>query len=310
MLAHRFSVIVLAAAFLCGLAPPSRAQSDAAVAADARQIEDELRAFRDANQKDAVKRVLDDLRANMATVDACLASGANGGFLAVGIGMGCYAVSKEHLMQSLLAAALAGELKEQDIGRKFVEIAQTSAQAAKALRAQRAEMQREYDQTVRQLTSCPLAGTYHNQLAGGGASDWTVDAQGTARESGLGNAIGNASIAGHTLMIQWQTDSGYTGYYRIELDDQCRAGSGQMTQTKVPPGVAPSTLASSFARQGAGSPQPAAAAAGPSPYGGCMIQSSNSCAYTTAEGCASFKGRFCGASPTNPCHPVNGINSC
>ncbi len=77
--------------------------------------------------------------------------------------------------------------------------------------------------------SCTLAGTWSHSTSGGvGSSSWTITNAGRATETGLGGAVGTASLAGKTLRIDWKTSNGYSGFYEWNLDSNCSSGSGKL----------------------------------------------------------------------------------
>lgn len=63
-------------------------------------------------------------------------------------------------------------------------------------------------------------------------SMWRISANGTARETGLGEAQGTARVKGHTLTIHW-TEGRWNGDFVITLDADCRAGSGKMRRRRA-----------------------------------------------------------------------------
>lgn len=85
-------------------------------------------------------------------------------------------------------------------------------------------------------SACPVAGSWSNEVTGLGVSVWTISADGAAREAGIGDASGRASVQDRALRIDWTT-GGYAGFYEVTLDASCRSGHGQMTWTRTPQGV-------------------------------------------------------------------------
>jgi hypothetical protein len=79
---------------------------------------------------------------------------------------------------------------------------------------------------TKSATRCKLAATWNNR-APAGNSTWTIAANGTANEDGMGSAQGHATLSGHKLVINWH--SGITsGRYIIELNRNCSGGTGQV----------------------------------------------------------------------------------
>ncbi len=82
---------------------------------------------------------------------------------------------------------------------------------------------------------CPLPHRWRNYVPGVGSSTWIVDAGGGAREEGMGDAPGRASLSGGNLVIQWE-DGGYAGFYSVTLDRDCN-GTGTLQFTRSPGGA-------------------------------------------------------------------------
>jgi len=81
------------------------------------------------------------------------------------------------------------------------------------------------------MAQCNVAGQWRQSTDNTGTSDWHLTAQGdnsySAREQGLGNAVGTAIVSGNVLRIEWRTPHG-SGVYQWQLDGSCRAGQGQL----------------------------------------------------------------------------------
>lgn len=132
-------------------------------------------------------------------------------------------------------------------------VALQSKQTVAALRVVRGNMTKELDQTRRQLAAlrappppprqlppapypppqpvgprCPI-GDWNNTIANGSFSVWSVHPDGSATESGLGNATGHATFNGATLHIEWTTGA-WAGNYNIEIDPDCRKGTGTVVR--------------------------------------------------------------------------------
>jgi hypothetical protein len=75
-------------------------------------------------------------------------------------------------------------------------------------------------------TRCKLAATWRNQ-APAGNSTWTITADGTATEQGMGFAQGHATLTDHELVINWRTLLA-SGRYVIELNRNCSGGTGKV----------------------------------------------------------------------------------
>jgi hypothetical protein len=80
--------------------------------------------------------------------------------------------------------------------------------------------------TKKSATRCKLAGTWRNQ-APAGNSTWTITADGTATEEGMGSAQGHAKLTGHELVINWHAPLA-SGRYVIELNQNCSGGTGKV----------------------------------------------------------------------------------
>jgi hypothetical protein len=76
--------------------------------------------------------------------------------------------------------------------------------------------------------ACKLAAVWANEIAGLGSSVWTITADGTATEQGLGRAHGHAVLSGHGLRIAYSTLMS-TGNYVVQLNQTCTGGSGETT---------------------------------------------------------------------------------
>jgi hypothetical protein len=80
---------------------------------------------------------------------------------------------------------------------------------------------------------CKLAGTWSQTTTDVGSTTWTIAADGKAKETGLGNASGTATLAGSVLTITWTTADAWAGVYRWTLTPTC-SGTGTLTFTKGP----------------------------------------------------------------------------
>lgn len=61
--------------------------------------------------------------------------------------------------------------------------------------------------------ACKLQGIWTQDTPGIGSTDWIIESDGTANEKGIGYAKGKATLSGNVLHIDWQTSTGYSGYY-------------------------------------------------------------------------------------------------
>jgi hypothetical protein len=75
---------------------------------------------------------------------------------------------------------------------------------------------------------CRLAGSWIQDTPGIGSTTWEIKSDGTADERGIGYAKGKASLRGNVLHIDWQTSTGYSGYYEWTLDENCRSVKGTL----------------------------------------------------------------------------------
>lgn len=82
-----------------------------------------------------------------------------------------------------------------------------------------------------------IIGTWRQNTPNVGESDWKIgtrdDGTHFAREVGLGNATGTATLKGNTLTIHWKSGD-YSGFYEWELTGT--TGKGRMCYTKYPAG--------------------------------------------------------------------------
>lgn len=76
------------------------------------------------------------------------------------------------------------------------------------------------------VSGCKMQGTWAQNTPGVGTTTWEINKDGTAIETGIGSARGQASIKGNLLRIDWQTSTGFSGYYEWTLDGNCNAGYG------------------------------------------------------------------------------------
>ena len=75
-----------------------------------------------------------------------------------------------------------------------------------------------------------ISGRWRHDTPGVGSATWTFTREGKgyrAVESGLGNAVGTASVTGSRIEIQWQAGA-YAGKYWWNLDASGRNGTGQL----------------------------------------------------------------------------------
>jgi hypothetical protein len=79
--------------------------------------------------------------------------------------------------------------------------------------------------------ACTLAGTWSQDTKGIGTTDWIIEADGTAKEKGIGYAEGKATLNGNVLHIKWWTKTGYTGDYEWTLDTDCASVDGSLQFT-------------------------------------------------------------------------------
>ena len=64
-----------------------------------------------------------------------------------------------------------------------------------------------------------------------GEAAWAIDGTGVAIQTGLGNATGMATFAGHLLRITWVTANGTAGIHEVTLSPNCQSGNGHITIT-------------------------------------------------------------------------------
>ena len=76
--------------------------------------------------------------------------------------------------------------------------------------------------------SCRLEGSWTQDTPGVGSTVWDIKSDGTANERGIGYAKGKATLSGNLLRIDWQTNTGYSGYYEWTLDGNCNSGKGTL----------------------------------------------------------------------------------
>ncbi len=96
------------------------------------------------------------------------------------------------------------------------------------------------------VLTCVAEGVWGNRIKAG-ASTWTIAADGTATESGMGNARGTAVMSGDTLVITWRTGQ-VAGVYRIDVFSDCSGGDGEVTFSDGPPEFDRSPQAAEFSR--------------------------------------------------------------
>ncbi|MFZ5669373.1 MAG: hypothetical protein ACOY4K_07750 [Pseudomonadota bacterium] len=96
---------------------------------------------------------------------------------------------------------------------------------------------------------CVAQGVWSNVATDRGSSTWTIDADGTAVESGMGGARGKGSVTGGTLTIDWRT-GGVAGTYSIDLAADCSGGEGTLSFSDGPPGFDRSSGKAVFTRVG------------------------------------------------------------
>ncbi|MBK8518991.1 MAG: hypothetical protein IPL55_22720 [Saprospiraceae bacterium] len=75
---------------------------------------------------------------------------------------------------------------------------------------------------------CKLDGSWTQDTPGVGSTVWEIKSDGTANERGIGYANGKAYLYGNILHIDWQTNTGYSGYYEWTLDGNCSSGIGTL----------------------------------------------------------------------------------
>src|SRR5262245_48397115 len=84
---------------------------------------------------------------------------------------------------------------------------------------------------------CPVASQWDVYIADWGTSSiWTIQADGTATEQGMGHAWGRIHInsltqpgASPTIYLDFQTADGGRGFYDVRLDPDCARGSGLLS---------------------------------------------------------------------------------
>ncbi len=74
--------------------------------------------------------------------------------------------------------------------------------------------------------ACKLEGSWTQNTPGVGSTVWEIKSNGTATEIGMGSAKGQATLKGNLLHIDWQTSTGFSGYYEWTLDSNCSSGKG------------------------------------------------------------------------------------
>ena len=83
-------------------------------------------------------------------------------------------------------------------------------------------------QTRKPGNVCKLEGNWTQDTPGVGSTIWEIKSDGTANERGIGNAKGKGYLNGNVLHIDWQTHTGFSGYYEWVLDGNCSSGSGTL----------------------------------------------------------------------------------
>ncbi len=78
------------------------------------------------------------------------------------------------------------------------------------------------------IDTCSMVGNWKQETPGIPFTQWTITADGTAKERGGGNVSGKASLSGRTLRIDWSHSNGWSGYYEWELEPDCKSGSGKL----------------------------------------------------------------------------------
>ena len=87
----------------------------------------------------------------------------------------------------------------------------------------------EGEENTPQLSgACKLEGSWKQDTPGVGSTVWGIKSNGIADEIGIGFAKGKAYLSGNVLHIDWQTKTGYSGYYEWTLDDNCSNGKGKL----------------------------------------------------------------------------------
>ena len=115
---------------------------------------------------------------------------------------------------------------------------------AVSLQSKRAELLAKKNETNKQLSihrtnlialgcdqptgACKLQGIWTQDTPGIGSTDWIIESDGTANEKGIGYAKGKATLSGNVLHIDWQTSTGYSGYYEWTLGDNCSSVKGTL----------------------------------------------------------------------------------
>ncbi len=82
--------------------------------------------------------------------------------------------------------------------------------------------------------TCSMQGVWSQNTPGVGTTEWTLSANGTAKERGAGNAEGKATMNGKVLRIDWFTTNGYSGYYQWTLGPNCNSSVDGDLQFKTP----------------------------------------------------------------------------
>lgn len=83
-------------------------------------------------------------------------------------------------------------------------------------------------QTEKSDGACKLAGNWTQDTPGIGSTIWEIKSDGTAKETGIGFAKGKATLRDNVLHIDWETNTGYSGYYEWTLDGNCSSGKGKL----------------------------------------------------------------------------------
>jgi len=252
-------------------AGPAPAQDNPQIQAEDQQVLAEVRAYQQAIALRDQRRLderLSGIRSLVEAMDRCLAAGQRGelvqaaygdchtttwgeyrNWLAVQVGGG--AMSPAGVVPALFNAHRQSQLNIQLLhGQRAQLIAEFNADLAKLnqLRGGRGAVAAAGPGQAGPLAGACMLGAWQNRVKTGGYSVWTIGADGSARESGLGNGYGQASASGHMLTIRWKTDGGYTGHYTIAFDGDCQSGQGMAVQETAPAGVRPTSSPTTWTR--------------------------------------------------------------
>ena len=251
-------------------ATPAPAQVSAEIQAETQAIQAEVRAY---EQGQALKRQqrlqerIEGIRSNVGAIDRCLAAAQAGDYVDTAFGV-CHTTTRASYERWIVQEVLGGRQDPARVASELANAQKLSETSLRSLRAERSALIAEFNGKLASLTGLrnagrgagapapqggPLAGAcmlgaWQNRTQTGGFSVWTINADGSARESGLGNGSGTASATGLMLTIRWKTPNGYTGHYTIGFDPACQHGQGEAVQETAPPGIRPTSSPTTWTR--------------------------------------------------------------